>query len=91
MSDLTAVRATWGFLQTLHPLFLFADTLPSADAAETYFDVGDADVSATEDEVENLKNEITMLRTGLKLNIVKTQMIDIEDLAVDLNDDDPAK
>jgi hypothetical protein len=87
MSDLTTVRATWGFLQTLHPLFLFAESLPTVDGAEAHFDAEQAATPATSDDVEHLKNEITRLRSGLKLNIIKTQLVDI----YELSEDDPTE
>jgi hypothetical protein len=72
------VRARWHFLSTIHPVFLHAESLPTIDAADEgqYGHV-------PEDDVEHLKNEITMLRNDLKLNIIKQQQIEIEELSTE--------
>jgi hypothetical protein len=72
------LRARWGFLQTLHPLFLFAESLPTIECA----DQGHYG-SATVDDVDHLKNEITTLRNDFKLNIIKQQLVDINQLTED--------
>lgn len=76
MSDLNALRAKWNFLRALHPLFLHAGSLPTVEGVDQghygYVSV---------DDVDNLKNEITMLRNDFKLNIIKQQQVDIDELA----------
>jgi hypothetical protein len=67
------VRARWGFLRTLHPLFLVAESLPTIEGA----DEGQYD-SATGYDIDHLKNQITTLRNDFKLNIIKQQLVDID-------------
>ena len=83
MSSLAPVRGRWGFLQTLHPLFFLAESLPTIERA----DQGYYGSTAVNDvDVDHLKNEITMLRNDLKLNIIKQKQVDIDQLT----EDDPA-
>jgi hypothetical protein len=78
MSNLVPVRVRWGFLQTLHPLFLLAESLPTIERADQgYYG------STTLNDVDRLKNEITTLRNDLKLNIIKQQLVDIDQLTED--------
>ena len=72
------LRARWGFFQTLHPLFLVAESLPTIAGAD-HGHYGTASV----DEVDHLKNEITTLRNDFKLNIIKQQLVDINQWAED--------
>ncbi|KAK4195218.1 subtilisin-like protein [Triangularia verruculosa] len=86
MSDLTAARARWCLLRTLHPLFPRAESLPKVEDADQYRD----DTGAFDDHaiggLDHLKNEITTLRNDLKLNVMKQQQVEagqlIEDDAV---------
>lgn len=73
MINLHQVRAAWDLLQTLHPLFLYAGSLPTIEDAEKRHSR-----QASSEEMEHLKNEITMLRNDLKLNIVKQQQVDFD-------------
>ncbi|KAI0437238.1 hypothetical protein F4803DRAFT_556191 [Xylaria telfairii] len=79
MSDLHVFRARWDLLRTLHPLFLIAESLPTVGAVA---DGQYGDVSA--DDIDHLKNEITMLRNEFKLNIIKQQQLDIDQIAEDI-------
>ncbi|EXA53633.1 hypothetical protein FOVG_01375 [Fusarium oxysporum f. sp. pisi HDV247] len=76
MPELNLIRAKWDFLKALHPLFLFAESLPTVEGA----DQGRYG-SVSVDDVDSLKNQITMLRNDFKLNIIKQQLIDIDQLA----------
>lgn len=78
MLDLSIVRARWDFLSTIHPLFLYAESLPTVDGADEG-DYGNVSV----DDVDHLKNEITMLRNDFKLNIIKQQQVDFDQLAIE--------
>lgn len=62
----------------LHPLFLYADSLPTVKDAEKRYSY---EVSL--EEIEHLKNKITMLRNDFKLNIVKQQQVDLDQLTED--------
>lgn len=75
---LDSLRARWGFLQTLQPLFLVAESLPTIEGVDQGL-YG----SATVDDVDDLKNEITTLRNDFKLNIIKQQLVDINQLTED--------
>lgn len=80
MPDVTLARARWRVLQTIHPLFLLAETLPTPkDVDQGCYG------SLSVDKGDHLKNEITTLRTDLRLNIIRQQQIDIEEL----ENDDP--
>lgn len=74
----SSTRERWRFLQTLHPLFLFAESLPTIEAA----DHGHHD-SATVDGVGDLTKDIVTLRSGLKLNVIKQRLVDIDQLTED--------
>ncbi|KAI3322337.1 hypothetical protein HD806DRAFT_122430 [Xylariaceae sp. AK1471] len=76
MPDLQLVRTTWDFLRALHPLFHSAESLPTVEDAG-----GGCYGSLSADDVDSLKNEITMLRNDFKLNIIKQQLVDINQLA----------
>ncbi|RYP72076.1 hypothetical protein DL771_004407 [Monosporascus sp. 5C6A] len=76
MPDLNLIRARWDFLRSLHPLFLFAESLPTVEGAD-YGLYGSMSI----DDVDPLKNDITMLRNDFKLNIIKQQLADIDQLA----------
>ncbi|KAI1754550.1 hypothetical protein F4782DRAFT_492960 [Xylaria castorea] len=80
MLDLQVFRARWDLLRTLHPLFLIAESLPTVDAAAEG-QYGHASV----DDVDRLKNEITMLRNDFKLNIIKQQQLNIDQVAEDIS------
>ncbi|KAH8880243.1 hypothetical protein GQ53DRAFT_544815 [Thozetella sp. PMI_491] len=73
MSELDAVKSRWDLLRAVHPLFVFADTLPSVDGADEgrYGRVAN---------VEGLKNEITTLRSDIKLNMIHQRQFDIDEL-----------
>ncbi|KAI1089240.1 hypothetical protein F5B19DRAFT_467985 [Rostrohypoxylon terebratum] len=73
MTDLTLVRARWDFLSTIHPLFLYAESFPMVEDAD-----GRRYGYMTGDEVNHLKNEITMLRNDFKLNIIKQQQVEFD-------------
>lgn len=75
MLDPYLVRAKWNFLATIHPLFLYAQSLPTVEGA------GEVQYSnASAPNIDRLKNEITMLRSDFKLNIIKQQQVDVEQL-----------
>lgn len=76
MPVINAAQALWDFLLAIHPIFLFSESLPTIDGAEQgrYGPLHDSD------ELDRLKNEITMLRSDIKLNIIKQQQVDIEQL-----------
>ena len=78
MPHLNLVHGGWNFLQTLHPLFLFAESLPTIEGADQ-----DQYGYVAGDAIEHLKNEITMLRNDFKLNMIKQQQVDIEQLCED--------
>lgn len=76
MPDLNLVHARWDFLQAFHPLFLFAESLPTVEGVnQGHYG------SVSVDDVDPLKNEITMLRNDFKLNIIKQQLVDVDQLA----------
>lgn len=77
MPDLNLVRTRWDFLRAIHPLFPFAKSLPTVEGADQGH-YGPLSV----DDVDSLKNVITMLRTDLRLNIIKQQLLaDVDRLA----------
>lgn len=81
MAGLTAVRARWGFLLTIHPLFLSAESLPTIErASQGYYD------TTSIEDIYHLENEITTLRTDFRLNFIKQQQVDIDQLT----EEDPA-
>ncbi|KAM0544220.1 hypothetical protein ACHAPJ_011909 [Fusarium lateritium] len=75
------VTTRWRVLQTIHPLFIHAKSLP---------DTGDVDrgIFGTfeGDDGEQLKNEITLLRNDLNYNVMRQKQIDIEDFVNDYTD-----
>lgn len=75
MPDLDIIRVRWGLLQALHPLFLYAKTLPTVEGADN----GDYGTMSA-DDLDHLKNKITMLRNDFKLNIIKQEQVDIDEL-----------
>jgi len=75
MPELSLIRLRWDFLQGLHPLFLIAKSLPTVESADS-----DHFGPISVNDVDPLKNEITMLRSDLKLNIIKQQLFDIGQL-----------
>ncbi|KAI0977232.1 hypothetical protein F4678DRAFT_477323 [Xylaria arbuscula] len=78
MLDLDVFRARWDLLRALHPLFLIAESLPTVEgAADGQYGSGSAD------DIDHLKNEITMLRNEFKLNIIKQQQLDLDQIAED--------
>jgi hypothetical protein len=80
MPDEHIFRARWDLLRTLHPLFLVAESLPTVDAAvESCYD------QPSVDDVDHLKNEITMLRNEFKLNIIRQQQLDIDQITEDIS------
>ena len=76
MPVLSLIRLKWDFLLRLHPLFLIAKSLPTVEDADN-----DHFGPIPFNDVDSLKNEITMLRSDFKLNIIKQQQFDISDLA----------
>lgn len=75
MDDLNLFRPRWDFLQALHPLFLLAESLPTVE------DAGQGNYgSMSAEDIDPLKNEITMLRNDFKLNIIKQQLVDMDHL-----------
>lgn len=78
MPDLNLVRARWDFLSTIHPLFLYAESLPTIEGA----DEGQYGYMSG-DNIDHLKNEITMLRNDFKLNIIKQQQVDVDQLTTE--------
>jgi hypothetical protein len=83
MPDLTAARARWCFLRILHPLFLCAESLPRVEDADQDQDGTGAFDDYAVDRVDHLKNEITTLRNDLKLNVIKQQLVDTDQLTED--------
>ncbi len=83
MPDLNAARARWGFLRVLHPLFLCAESLPRVEDADQDHDGTGAFDDSAVDRVDHLKNEITTLRNDLKLNVIKQQLVDTDQLTED--------
>ena len=72
MSDLTAVRQRWGFLQKLQLPFILAENFPSVERADqSHYD------SSADEHGHNLMNGITLLRTDFRLNIKGQQELDI--------------
>lgn len=83
MPELIAARTRWGFLRILHPLFASAESLPSIEAADLgHYGSGVFEDSPV-DELGHLKNEITILRNDLRLNVIKQQLVDTELLTED--------
>ena len=76
MPDFSLIRLKWDFLLGLHPLFLIAKSLPTVEDADN-----DRFGPIPFNDVDSLKNEITMLRSDFNLNIIKQQQFDISELA----------
>jgi hypothetical protein len=76
MPGIIDAQALWEFLRSIHPLFLFSESLPTIDGAEQ----GWYSTLHHGDELDRLKNEITTLRSDLNLNIIKQHQVDIEQL-----------
>ncbi|KAJ4305481.1 hypothetical protein N0V90_001012 [Kalmusia sp. IMI 367209] len=99
MSQLEIVRAQWDFLRILQPLFHVAKSLPTVEEVDQgdHYGLTDAPSSSgTEnstsrdaieypaaDDIDILKDEITILRNDLKLNIIKQQQVDLDRMAAE--------
>ncbi|KAI9146885.1 Thermostable alkaline protease [Paramyrothecium foliicola] len=79
-SGSVGLPALWELLRAIHPLFLFSDSLPRIDSAENG-QCGSMEGAS----LEAINNDITTLRSDVKLNIIKQHLIDVEQLG-DLDD-----
>lgn len=75
MSLLEIARAKWDFLKVIHPLFLYSESLPSGDSADAgrHGPIRDT-------PLQRLKNDITVLRSDIKLNIITQNQVDLDEL-----------